>query len=102
MENWAILIASLFLKCRSTNRSEQWSRLESEWRLEAEKHKAEAERLKGQVEALKETADRYRTEMRDKDSALNRFELCLCYYAAFCRLVAHSLCDLTFQREDYC
>ncbi|XP_034060152.1 coiled-coil alpha-helical rod protein 1 isoform X2 [Gymnodraco acuticeps] len=53
-------------------RSEQWSRLESEWRLEAEKHKAEAERLKGQVEALKETAGRHREEMRDRDSTINR------------------------------
>ncbi|XP_042288219.1 coiled-coil alpha-helical rod protein 1 isoform X1 [Thunnus maccoyii] len=59
-------------RARSTERSEQWSRWESEWRLEAEKHKAEAERLKGQVEALKETAGRYREEMRDKDITLNR------------------------------
>eukprot|EP00064_Thunnus_orientalis_P007077 superscaffoldBa00000766_g7096 len=59
-------------RARSTERSEQWSRWESEWRLEAEKHKAEADRLKGQVEALKETAGRYREEMRDKDITLNR------------------------------
>ncbi|XP_062289453.1 coiled-coil alpha-helical rod protein 1 [Scomber scombrus] len=57
---------------RSTEKSEQWSRWESEWRLEAEKHKAEADRLKGQVEALKETAGRFREKMRDKDSTLNR------------------------------
>lgn len=62
----------IFLKHRCAERSEQWSRWESEWRLEAEKHKAEAERLKGQVEALKETAGRHREEMRDKDSTLNR------------------------------
>ncbi|KAK9536345.1 hypothetical protein VZT92_006133 [Zoarces viviparus] len=55
---------------RCAERREQWSRWESEWRLEAEKHKAEAERLKGQVEALKETAGRHREEMRD--SSLNR------------------------------
>ncbi|XP_047462175.1 coiled-coil alpha-helical rod protein 1 [Mugil cephalus] len=60
------------IRARSKERSEQWSILESEWQLEAEKHKAEAERWKRQVEALKETAERYRTEMRDKDSALNR------------------------------
>ncbi|KAM7397811.1 hypothetical protein PAMA_005912 [Pampus argenteus] len=59
-------------RARSTERSEQWCRWESEWCLEAEKHKAEAERLKGQVETLKETAGRYREEMRDKDSTLNR------------------------------
>lgn len=62
----------LFLKNRCGERSEQWSRLESEWRLEAEKHKAEAERLKGQLEALKETAGRHREEMRDRDSTINR------------------------------
>lgn len=48
------------------------SRWESEWRLEAEKHKAEAERLKGQVEALKEIAERCREEVRDKDNTLSR------------------------------
>lgn len=62
----------LVLKHRCAERSEQWSRWESEWHLEAEKHKAEAERLKGQVEALKETAGRHREEMRDRDSTLNR------------------------------
>ncbi|XP_051257324.1 coiled-coil alpha-helical rod protein 1 isoform X1 [Dicentrarchus labrax] len=60
------------LRARFAERSEQWSRWESEWHLEAEKHKAEAERLKGQVEALKETAERHREEMRDRDSTLNR------------------------------
>ncbi|XP_054482193.1 coiled-coil alpha-helical rod protein 1 [Anoplopoma fimbria] len=60
------------LRARCAERSEQWSRWESEWRLEAEKHKAEAERLKGRVEALKETAGRHRDEMRDRDSSLNR------------------------------
>lgn len=53
-------------------RREQRSRWESEWRLEAEKHKADAERLKGQVEALKETAGRHREEIRDRDGLLNR------------------------------
>ncbi|KAM7374170.1 hypothetical protein PAMP_006844 [Pampus punctatissimus] len=61
-------------RTRSAERSEQWCRWESEWRLEAEKHKAEAERLKGQVEALKETAGRYSEEIRDKDSTLNRLK----------------------------
>ncbi|XP_029303254.1 coiled-coil alpha-helical rod protein 1 isoform X2 [Cottoperca gobio] len=60
------------LMARCAERSEHWSRWESEWRLEAEKHKAEAERLKGQVEALKETAGRHREEMRDRESTLNR------------------------------
>ncbi|XP_031713255.1 coiled-coil alpha-helical rod protein 1 [Anarrhichthys ocellatus] len=59
-----------YLRVRCAERREQWSRWETEWRLEAEKHKAEAERLKGQVEALKETAGRHREEMRD--SSLNR------------------------------
>ncbi|XP_030010956.1 coiled-coil alpha-helical rod protein 1 isoform X2 [Sphaeramia orbicularis] len=54
---------------RAADRSEKWM---SEWCLETEKHKAEAERLKGQVEAIKETADRHRDEMRDKDSIMNR------------------------------
>ncbi|TMS14195.1 Coiled-coil alpha-helical rod protein 1 [Larimichthys crocea] len=57
---------------RCADRREQWSRWESEWRLEAEKHKAEAERLKGQVEALKESAGRHREEMRHRDSIVNR------------------------------
>ncbi|XP_059207119.1 coiled-coil alpha-helical rod protein 1 [Centropristis striata] len=60
------------LRARCSERSEQWSRWESERHLEAEKHKAEAERLKGQVEALKETAGRHREEMRDRDFTLNR------------------------------
>lgn len=34
--------------------------------------KAEAARLKGQVGAMKETAERHREEMRDKDSTLIR------------------------------
>ncbi|KAM4619797.1 coiled-coil alpha-helical rod protein 1 [Polymixia lowei] len=57
---------------RSTERGEQWSRWETEWRLEMEKHKAEAQRLRGQVDALKETAEGHRQEMRDKEKALNR------------------------------
>ncbi|CAJ1064176.1 coiled-coil alpha-helical rod protein 1 isoform X1 [Xyrichtys novacula] len=57
---------------RCAERDEQWFRWESEWRLEAEKHKAEAERLKGQVEALKETAERHREETRVRDGTLNR------------------------------
>ncbi|XP_044079620.1 coiled-coil alpha-helical rod protein 1 [Siniperca chuatsi] len=60
------------LRARCAERSEQWSRWESEWHLEAEKHMAEAERLKGQVEALKDTAGRHREEMRDRDITLNR------------------------------
>uniref|UniRef100_A0A3B4UIA7 Coiled-coil alpha-helical rod protein 1 n=2 Tax=Seriola dumerili TaxID=41447 RepID=A0A3B4UIA7_SERDU len=60
------------LRARSAERSEQWSRWESEWRLEAEKHKAEAERFKGQVDALKESAGRHREELRDRDSTVNR------------------------------
>ncbi|XP_071317341.1 coiled-coil alpha-helical rod protein 1 [Trachinotus anak] len=60
------------LRARCAERSEQWSRWELEWRLEAEKHKAEAERFKGQVEALKESAERHREEVRDRDSTLNR------------------------------
>ncbi|XP_034745829.1 coiled-coil alpha-helical rod protein 1 isoform X2 [Etheostoma cragini] len=60
------------LRARCAERSEQCARWESEWRLEAEKHKAEAERLKGQVEALKETAGRHREEMRDRGSTQNR------------------------------
>ncbi|XP_074529279.1 coiled-coil alpha-helical rod protein 1 [Halichoeres trimaculatus] len=48
------------------------SRCESEWRLEAERHKTEVERLKGQVETLKETAERHREEMRRNDITLNR------------------------------
>ncbi|KAL3971245.1 BRCA1-A complex subunit BRE [Sarotherodon galilaeus] len=59
-------------RARSKDRGENWSRWESEWRLEAEKHKAEAERLKGQVEALKEIAERCREEVRDKDKTLSR------------------------------
>uniref|UniRef100_A0A3Q2TXV1 Coiled-coil alpha-helical rod protein 1 n=1 Tax=Fundulus heteroclitus TaxID=8078 RepID=A0A3Q2TXV1_FUNHE len=62
----------LDIRTRSSGRSERCSRWDSEWLLEAEKHKAEAERLKGQVEALKETAERYREEMRDKDITLSR------------------------------
>ncbi|XP_078122540.1 coiled-coil alpha-helical rod protein 1 isoform X2 [Sander vitreus] len=60
------------LRARCAERSEQWSRWESEWRLEAEKHKAEAERLKGQVESLKEAAGRHREDMRDRGSTQNR------------------------------
>ncbi|XP_063342236.1 coiled-coil alpha-helical rod protein 1 isoform X1 [Pelmatolapia mariae] len=59
-------------RARSKDRGGNWSRWESEWRLEAEKHKAEAERLKGQVEALKEIAERCREEVRDKDNTLSR------------------------------
>lgn len=59
---------SLF-KRRAAEKSEKWM---SEWCVEAEKHKAEAERLKRQVQAIKETADRHRDEIRDKDSILNR------------------------------
>ncbi|XP_032389850.1 coiled-coil alpha-helical rod protein 1 isoform X2 [Etheostoma spectabile] len=59
-------------RARCAERNEQCSRWESEWRLEAEKHKAEAERLKGQIEALKETAGRHREEMRDRGSTQNR------------------------------
>lgn len=62
----------LSLKHRFVERSEQWSRWESEWRQEAEKHKAEAERLKRQVEALKDTAGSHREEMRDRDCTVNR------------------------------
>lgn len=62
----------LFLKHRCAERSEQWSRRELEWRLEAEKHKADAERLKRQVESLKDTAGRHREEMRDRDSTVSR------------------------------
>ncbi|XP_068455821.1 coiled-coil alpha-helical rod protein 1 [Clinocottus analis] len=57
---------------RCGEKGEQRSRWESEWRLEAEKHKAEAERLKGQVDVLKQTAGRHREEMRDRDGLLNR------------------------------
>ncbi|KAM9348605.1 coiled-coil alpha-helical rod protein 1 [Symphorus nematophorus] len=57
---------------RCAERSEQWSRWESEWLLEAEKHKTEAERLKRQVEALKDTTERHREEMRDRNSTMNR------------------------------
>ncbi|KAM9729417.1 coiled-coil alpha-helical rod protein 1 isoform 1-T1 [Menidia menidia] len=60
------------LRMRSTENREQWSRQESDFRLEVEKHKAEADRLRGQVEALKETAERYREEMRDRDITLSR------------------------------
>lgn len=63
---------NVFFRHRSAERSEQWPRWESGWHLEAEKHKAEAERLKGQVEALRESAGKYREEMRDRDSTLNR------------------------------
>ncbi|XP_037544025.1 coiled-coil alpha-helical rod protein 1, partial [Nematolebias whitei] len=59
-------------KMRSAERKEERSGWESEWRLEAERHKAEAERLRSQVEALKESAVRNREEMRDKDTTLNR------------------------------
>ncbi|KAM8742283.1 coiled-coil alpha-helical rod protein 1 isoform 2-T3 [Acanthopagrus schlegelii] len=59
-------------RTRCVERSEQWSRWESEWRQEAEKHKAEAERLKRQVEALKDTAGSHREEMRDRDCTVNR------------------------------
>ncbi|XP_034539999.1 coiled-coil alpha-helical rod protein 1 isoform X2 [Notolabrus celidotus] len=59
-------------RTRCAERGEQWSRWEPERHLEAEKHKAEVERLKGQVEALKETAERYREEMRGRDSTPNR------------------------------
>ncbi|XP_035482560.2 coiled-coil alpha-helical rod protein 1 isoform X2 [Scophthalmus maximus] len=60
---------------RSAERGDQWSRWESEWRLESEKHKAEVERLKGQVEALRESAGRHREEIRDRDGTLNRQSL---------------------------
>ncbi|XP_041808504.1 coiled-coil alpha-helical rod protein 1 [Chelmon rostratus] len=60
------------LRERCAERSEQWSRRELEWRLEAEKHKADAERLKRQVESLKDTAGRHREEMRDRDSTVSR------------------------------
>lgn len=57
---------------RFLDRSEPWSRLESECHLKVETHNAEAERLEGQVEALKNAAERNRKEMRDKEIALNR------------------------------
>uniref|UniRef100_A0A3P8S0R3 Coiled-coil alpha-helical rod protein 1 n=1 Tax=Amphiprion percula TaxID=161767 RepID=A0A3P8S0R3_AMPPE len=60
------------IRARSIERSEQCSKWESDWRLEAGNYKAEAERLKGQVEALKQTAARYRDEMREKDTSLKR------------------------------
>ncbi|XP_047234220.1 coiled-coil alpha-helical rod protein 1 isoform X2 [Girardinichthys multiradiatus] len=60
------------VRTRSSGRGDQWSRWDSEWRLEAEKHKAGAERSKGQVDALNEIAERYREEIRDKDITLSR------------------------------
>ncbi|XP_076024982.1 coiled-coil alpha-helical rod protein 1 [Genypterus blacodes] len=59
-------------RTRSADRSGQCSKWETEWRLEVAELKAEAARLKGQVEALKETAERHREEMRDRDSTLIR------------------------------
>lgn len=59
-------------RTRSSERSEPWSRWDSEWLLEAERHKAETERAKGQMEALKETAERYREEISNKDITLSR------------------------------
>lgn len=61
----------LVFKRRAAERSEKWM---SEWCMEAENYKAEAERLKGQIDAMKETADRHRDEMRDKDSILKRYK----------------------------
>ncbi|XP_060911466.1 coiled-coil alpha-helical rod protein 1 [Labrus mixtus] len=60
------------LRPRCPEKGDQWSRWESDRHPDAEKHKAEAERLKGQVEALKETAERQRDELRDRDYKLNR------------------------------
>lgn len=59
--------------CRSSESGKQWFQSDPGWLLEIEKHKAEAERSKGQVEALKETAERYREELREKDISLSRY-----------------------------
>ncbi|TWW74881.1 coiled-coil alpha-helical rod protein 1 [Takifugu flavidus] len=47
-------------------------RWESEWRLEAERHKEEAERLKMQVEVLKSSVERHWEEIRDRDNTMKR------------------------------
>nr|XP_046266739.1 coiled-coil alpha-helical rod protein 1 [Scatophagus argus] len=60
------------LRTRCAERSEQWSGWESEWRLEAEKHKGEAERLKRQVKTLEDESKICREEMRDRDGTVNR------------------------------
>lgn len=45
---------------------------ESEWRLEAERHKEEVERLKRQVEVLKSSVERHWEEIRDRDNTMKR------------------------------
>ncbi|KAM3601611.1 uncharacterized protein V6R79_015667 [Siganus canaliculatus] len=57
---------------RCAEREDQRPRWESEWHLEAERHKAEAKRLKRQVEELKDTAERDREEIRGRDSTMKR------------------------------
>lgn len=63
---------SCFLQNRCDERSKQWFRWESDWRLEAEKHKEEAERLKRQVEVLKTSVERQWEEIKDRDNTMKR------------------------------
>lgn len=62
----------LFSQSRCDDRSKQWFRWESEWRLEAERHKEEAERLKRQVEVLKNSVERHWEEIKDRDKTMKR------------------------------
>lgn len=63
---------SCFLKNRCDERSKQWFRRESDWRLEAERHKEEAERLKRQVEVLETSVERQWEEIKDRDNTMKR------------------------------
>lgn len=63
---------SCFLKNRCDERSKQWFRWESDWRLEAERHKEEAERLKRQVEVLETSLERQWEEIKDRDNTMKR------------------------------
>ena len=59
----------------SSNRCEEESEQWSTW--ETERHKTEAERLKRQVGALKDTEERRKDAIRDRDSVVNRSEILL-------------------------
>lgn len=68
---------SCFLKNRCDERSKQWFRRESDWRLEAERHKEEAERLKRQVEVLETSVERQWEEIKDRDNTMKRYDCVL-------------------------
>lgn len=84
---------SCFLKNRCDERSKQRFRWESDWRLEAERHKEEAERLKRQVEVLETSVERQWEEIKDRDNTMKRYD---------CALWKHNFSFGIFSNECIC